>query len=130
MNNVGNNEFVNDSCATGPDIIIGDQMGMVDVVSALNSDLVVWLSCSSNIHLCNNQKLLLIPTLIIKTRNKEEMTVSAMQLDKQEKTLTLAVKLQQRLALAKLLDIMNSEQKTVRDWPVCQQAHTYKSNLH
>ncbi len=38
MNNVGNNEFVNNSCATGPDINIGDQMGMVDIVAALNSD--------------------------------------------------------------------------------------------
>jgi hypothetical protein len=45
------------------------------------------------------------------------MTVSTMQLDEQEKTLTLAVKLQQGLALAKLLDIMNSEQKTIQDWP-------------
>ncbi len=41
------------------------------------------------------------------------MAVLAMQLDEQEKTLTLAVKLQQGLALAKLLDVMNSEQKTV-----------------
>jgi hypothetical protein len=32
-----------------------------------------------------------------------------MRLDKQEKTRTPAVKLQQGLALAKLLDIMNSE---------------------
>ncbi len=38
MNNVGNNEFVNNSCATGPDINVGDQMGMVDAVAALNSD--------------------------------------------------------------------------------------------
>jgi hypothetical protein len=58
------------------------------------------------------------------------MTVSTMQLGKQEKTLTLALELRQGLALAKLLDIMNSEQKTVRDWPVCQQSHTYESNLH
>jgi hypothetical protein len=91
---------------------------------------VMWLSCSSNIHLRNNQILLVIPTLIMKTRNEEEMTVSTMQLDEREKTLTLAVELQQGLALAKLLDIMNLEQKTVRDWPVCQQAHTYESNLH
>jgi hypothetical protein len=94
VNNVGSNEFMNDSCATGPDINIGDQMGMVDVVAALNSDpcdVVMWLSCSSNIHLCNTQELLVIPTLIVKTRNKEEMTVSTMQLDEQEKTLTLAV---------------------------------------
>jgi hypothetical protein len=53
-----------------------------------------------------------------------------MQLDEQEKTLTLAIKLQQELALAMLLDIMNLEQKTVRDWPVCQRAHTYESNPH
>jgi hypothetical protein len=37
-----------------------------------------------------------------------------MQLNKQEKTLTLAIELQQGLALAKLLDIMILEQKTVR----------------
>jgi hypothetical protein len=58
------------------------------------------------------------------------MTVSTMRLDNQEKTLILAVKLQQRLALTKLLDIINLEQKTVRDWSVCQQSHTYESNLH
>jgi hypothetical protein len=63
-------------------------------------------------------------------RNKEEMRVSTMQLDEQKKILTLAFELQQGLALAKLLDIMNLEQKTVQDWPVCQQSHTYKSNLH
>jgi hypothetical protein len=40
------------------------------------------------------------------------MTVSTMRLDKQEKTLTLAVELRQGLSLEKLLDIMNSEQKT------------------
>ncbi len=45
-------------------------------------------------------------------------------------TLTLALKLQQGLALVKLLDIMNSEQKTVREWPVCQRSHAYKDNLH
>ncbi len=90
----------------------------------------MWLSCSSNVHLCNNQKLFVIPTLIMKTRNKEEMTVLTMQLDKQEKTLILAVKLRQGLALAKLLDITNLEQKSVREWQVCQQSHTYKSNLH
>jgi hypothetical protein len=39
MNNVGNNEFINDSCATGPVINVGDQMGMVDVAAALNGDL-------------------------------------------------------------------------------------------
>jgi hypothetical protein len=79
----------------------------------------MWVSCSSNLHLFNNQKLLVIPTFILKTRNKEEMTVSIMQLEKQEKTLTLAVKIQQGQALAKFLDIMNSEQKPVQDWPVC-----------
>jgi hypothetical protein len=66
----------------------------------------------------------------MKTRNKEEMTVSTMQLNKQEKTLTLAAELRQGLALEKLLDMMNSEQKTVWDWPVCQRSHTYESNLH
>jgi hypothetical protein len=58
------------------------------------------------------------------------MAVSTMQLDKQEKTLTLAVELQQGLALVKLLNVMNSEQKTVQDWPVCQRSHTYESNSH
>jgi hypothetical protein len=38
VNNVGNNEFINNSCGTGPDIKIGDEMGMVDVFAALNSD--------------------------------------------------------------------------------------------
>jgi hypothetical protein len=42
----------------------------------------------------------------MKTRNKEEMTVLTMQLNEQEKTLTLAIKLRQGLALAKLLDIV------------------------
>ncbi len=56
------------------------------------------------------------------------MTVSTMQLDKQEKILTLALELQQGLALAKLLDKMNLEQKTVWEWPVCQLS--YKSNSH
>jgi hypothetical protein len=37
VNNVGNTEFINDSCDTGPDINVGKQMGMVDVVAALNS---------------------------------------------------------------------------------------------
>ncbi len=58
------------------------------------------------------------------------MTVLTMQLDEQEKSMTPAVELKQGLALAKLLDIMNLEQKTFCDWPVCQQAHTYVSNLH
>ncbi len=39
MNNVGNNEIIHNSCGTGPNINVGDQIGMVDVVSALNSDL-------------------------------------------------------------------------------------------
>ncbi len=38
MNNVGNTEFINNSCGTGPDINVGDQMGVVDIVAALNSD--------------------------------------------------------------------------------------------
>jgi hypothetical protein len=38
VNNVGNNEIINDSCGTGPDIKDGDWMGVVDVVAALNSD--------------------------------------------------------------------------------------------
>jgi hypothetical protein len=39
MNNVGNTEFINDSCGTEPDINVGNQMGVVDVIAALNSDL-------------------------------------------------------------------------------------------
>ncbi len=38
VNNVCNNELINDSCGTGPDVNVGDQMGMVDIVAALNSD--------------------------------------------------------------------------------------------
>ncbi len=38
VNNVGNNEIIHDSCGTRPDINVGDQIGVVDVVAALNSD--------------------------------------------------------------------------------------------
>ncbi len=38
VNNVGNNEFINNRCGTGPDINVGDQMGVVDIVAALKSD--------------------------------------------------------------------------------------------
>jgi hypothetical protein len=38
VNNVGNTEFINDSCGTGPDINVGNRMGMVDVIAALNSE--------------------------------------------------------------------------------------------
>ncbi len=38
INSIGNDEFINNQCGTGPDIIVGDQMGMVDIVSALNSE--------------------------------------------------------------------------------------------
>ncbi len=38
VNNVGNNEIIHDSCGTGPDINVGDRIGVVDVVAALNSD--------------------------------------------------------------------------------------------
>jgi hypothetical protein len=38
VNNLGNNEFINNS-GTVPNINVGDQMGMVDVLAALNSDL-------------------------------------------------------------------------------------------
>jgi hypothetical protein len=37
VNNVGNPEFINNSCDTGPDINVGNQMGVVDIVAALNS---------------------------------------------------------------------------------------------
>ncbi len=38
VNNVGNTEFINNSCGTGSDIKIGNRMGMVDIVAALNSE--------------------------------------------------------------------------------------------
>ncbi len=38
VNNVSNTEFINESCGTGPDINVGDQTGVVDVIAALNSD--------------------------------------------------------------------------------------------
>ncbi len=38
VNNVGNNDIIHDSCGTGPDINVGDQIGVVDVVAALNSN--------------------------------------------------------------------------------------------
>jgi hypothetical protein len=38
VNNVGNNEIIHNSCGTGPDINIGDQIVVVDVIAALNSD--------------------------------------------------------------------------------------------
>jgi hypothetical protein len=39
VKNVGNNEIIHNSCGTGPDINVGDQIGVVDVVAVLNSDL-------------------------------------------------------------------------------------------
>jgi hypothetical protein len=38
VNNVGNTEFINNSCGTGPDINVGDRMGMADILAALNSE--------------------------------------------------------------------------------------------
>ncbi len=38
VNNVGNTEFINVSCGTGPDINVGNQTGVVDVIAALNSE--------------------------------------------------------------------------------------------
>ncbi len=38
LTNVGNNEFINDSCGAGPDMNIGDCMGVVDIVAAINSE--------------------------------------------------------------------------------------------
>ncbi len=38
VNNVGNTEFINNSCGTGPDISVGNQTSMVDVVAAINSE--------------------------------------------------------------------------------------------
>jgi hypothetical protein len=38
VNNVGNTELINNSCGAGSDINVGNQMGMVDVVAALNSE--------------------------------------------------------------------------------------------
>jgi hypothetical protein len=34
VNNVGITEFINESCGTGPDINVGDRMGVVDIVAA------------------------------------------------------------------------------------------------
>jgi hypothetical protein len=38
VNNVGNTEFINDSCGTVPDINVGKRSGMVDVNAAINSE--------------------------------------------------------------------------------------------
>ncbi len=38
VNNVGNNDIIHDSCGTRPDINVGNQIGVMDVVAALNSD--------------------------------------------------------------------------------------------
>jgi hypothetical protein len=38
VNNVGNTEFISDSCGTGPDINVGNQSGVVDVAVAINSE--------------------------------------------------------------------------------------------
>jgi hypothetical protein len=38
VNNVSNTEFINNSCGTEPNINVGDQMGVVYIVAALNSD--------------------------------------------------------------------------------------------
>ncbi len=38
VNNVGNTEFINNSCGPGSYINIGNQMRGVDVVAALNSE--------------------------------------------------------------------------------------------
>jgi hypothetical protein len=38
LNNFGNNEIIHNSCGTGPDINVGNQIGVVDVVAASNSD--------------------------------------------------------------------------------------------
>ena len=35
VNNVGNNEIIQDGGGTGPDINVGDRIGMVDVVAIL-----------------------------------------------------------------------------------------------
>jgi hypothetical protein len=129
MNNVGTNEIIHDSCGTGPDISDGDLIGVVDVVAALNSDprdVVILQQQRTSL-----QQPEIVGNTNINNENQEQgRDDSVDNANKQEKTLTLAIKLRQGLALAKLLDIMNLEQKTVQDWPVCQQSHTYKSNLH
>jgi hypothetical protein len=87
MNNFGNNEIIHNSCGTGPDINVGDRIGVMYVVAALNSD-------PRDVAILQQQHTSLQQPEIVgntKTRNKEEMTVSTMQLDKQEKTLTLAI---------------------------------------
>jgi hypothetical protein len=102
---------------------------MVDVVAALNSDprdvAILQQQCTSL------QQLEIIGNTNINNENQEQGGDDSGYVTRQaRKTLTLAIELQQGLALAKLLDIMNLEQKTVWDWPVCQRSHTYESNLH
>jgi hypothetical protein len=70
VNNVGNNEFVNNSCATGPDINIGDWMGVVDVIAALNSD-----PCDVAIlqqHFTSLQQPEIVDNTIINNENQEQ----------------------------------------------------------
>jgi hypothetical protein len=88
----------------------------------------MWLSCSRNVHLCTE----IVGNTNINNENQEQGeddSVNNVTGQVRENPYT-AIELQQGLALAKLLDIMNLEQKTVQDWPVCQRAHTYESNLH
>ncbi len=38
VNNVGNSDIIHHSCGTGPDINVGDRIGVMDVVAASISD--------------------------------------------------------------------------------------------
>ncbi len=130
VNNVGNTEFINNSCGTGPDINVGDWMGVVDVVAALNSD-------PRDVAILQQQRASLQqPEIVgntnINNENQEQggdnsvdnATRQARENPDTGRWITT------RTGTGKLLDTMNSEQKTVRDLPVCQQSHTYESNLH
>ncbi len=126
VNNVGDNEIIHNSCVTGLDINVGDQIGVVDVLAALNSDPcdVAILQQQGT---SSQQPEILGNTNINNENQKQGGDDSVNNATGQARE---TINLQQGLALAKLLDIMNSEQKTVWDWPVCQRSHTYESNLH
>jgi hypothetical protein len=105
-------------------------MGMVDIVAALNSDPhdVAILQQQRT----SSQQPEIIGNTNINNENQErggDDSVNNATRRARENPDT-GRQITARLALAKLLGIMNLEQKTVQDWPVCQQSHTYKSNLH
>jgi hypothetical protein len=69
VNSVGNTEFINDSCGTGLDINVGDQMGMVDIIAALNSEPRDVAISQQQLTSLQQPEIVVIPTLIMKTRN-------------------------------------------------------------